>query len=343
MLAKFATLVVSRIDIVVIVHNFLLTSDKVMQGIFNAWCYDATSHSIALSKCEVKPLDSGEVRVKNLCFGINPVDWKFIESNPLVWPNGHIPGVDGVGVIVEVADDVDKSLAGKRVAYHQSLVQLGSFAEQTVLRAERVMQVPLVITDAVAASLPCPMLTAWQAFRKIPTDKAEHVLVIGVGAVNKILIQLLVKANMMVDVVSKSISKDDAKSLGVSNVFREQGRLEASYFAAFDAVGSLSASQYVNNLQANGHIICIQDRIESPIDPPFTKTISYHEIALGALHQYGDARAWRDLMAAGENMMADIAGGKIDIETPVIFAFDECLDALKHSKYSKLKTVVALP
>ncbi|WOT03605.1 hypothetical protein [Shewanella youngdeokensis] len=54
------------------------------------------------------------------------------------------------------------------MAYHASLNRHGSFAECTVLNAERVMMLPDSLSFELAAALPCPMLTAWQASEKIP-------------------------------------------------------------------------------------------------------------------------------------------------------------------------------
>ncbi|RZR11884.1 alcohol dehydrogenase [Vibrio vulnificus] len=309
---------------------------------YRIWQYQTETHSLVLGKAERPALDDNEILVQNKAIGINPVDWKFIKANPLNWPNGHVPGVDGAGVVVQVGSKVDPSLIGRRVAYHGSLNRHGSFAEYTVLNVERVMTLPEGLSFELAAALPCPMLTAWQAFEKIPLTRQREVLVVGFGAVNNLLSQFLVNAGYVVDVVSTSLGEERAKRLGIRHVYREQSQIDMKYFAIFDAVSGENAAHLVPLLRANGHIVCIQDRIAKPIDPPFTRTIFYHEIALGALHNFGDKDDWHALMQDGEALLERIENGSVEVSIPVTFKFEQTLDALKHSETTKRKTVITL-
>lgn len=306
----------------------------------SAWVYKSSDFSLQYDSLSEGVLSQDEILVENEVAGINPVDWKLIQSNPFGWEDGHVPGVDGVGIIVKVGKNVDEALLGKRVAYHQFLKRQGSFARYTVLNSERVMNVPAGMSSELASSLPCPMLTAWQAFQKIPTHNPKNALVVGVGAVNKILIQLLTLAGFKVDVVSKSFSIEEADRFDVREIYRDKSDVSESYFSIFDAVNEQSASHFVTHLKANGHIVAIQGRVAKPIDPPFTRTISYHEIALGALHEFGDAEDWRDLMEGGEGLMDLILSNQLRVEDPVVFEFSKLPQALKHSEETKLKTIV---
>ncbi|MFS1422301.1 zinc-binding dehydrogenase [Shewanella sp. 10N.286.48.B5] len=309
---------------------------------YQIWQYQTETHSIILGNAKIPALDDNEILVQNKAIGINPVDWKFIKANPLNWPNGHVPGVDGAGVIVHVGSKVDTSLIGRRVAYHGSLNRHGSYAEYTVLNAERVMTLPESLSFELAAALPCPMLTAWQAFEKIPLTRQREVLVVGFGAVNNLLSQFLLDAGYIVDVVSASLSEDRAQKLGIRQVYREQSQIDMKYFAIFDAVSGENAAHLVPLLRANGHIVCIQDRIAKPIDPPFTRTISYHEIALGALHDFGDKQDWHALMQNGEALLERITKSDVEISEPITFNFGHMPESLTHSEFTKLKTVITL-
>ncbi|WP_216597600.1 hypothetical protein [Persicobacter sp. CCB-QB2] len=79
-----------------------------------------------------------------------------------------------------------------------------------------------------------------------------------------------------------------------------------------------------------------------PVDPPFSRTISYHEIALGALHNFGDAGDWKNLMDAGMKLMEAVSRQKLLVPAPVEFPFEQMLEALAHSEQSKQKTVIYL-
>ncbi|MCP4279528.1 MAG: alcohol dehydrogenase catalytic domain-containing protein [Alteromonas sp.] len=307
----------------------------------NVWQFEQAGASLVQQVREFSEPKAGRIVVRNYAIGINPVDWKFIDDNPRDWEKGHIPGVDGAGVVVAVGEGVDNNLLGKRVAYHHSLGENGSFADHSEVYASRVMVVPESVDFALAAALPCPMLTAWQAFSKVPVRKGADVLVSGMGAVNKLLAQMLSQAGFNVHVISGSFSQEQADEMGVKAIHR--GKPEGqTFYALFDANGPDYAASLVPLLEANGHVVSILGRIEVPVDAPFTRTISYHEIALGALHDYGDLSQWQRLVKDGEALLEQVAAQTLVVEIPNVFEFDNLNNALQFSKEDKRKAVVAV-
>ena len=307
----------------------------------NVWQFEQAGASLVKQVREFSEPKAGRIVVRNYAIGINPVDWKFIDDNPRDWEKGHIPGVDGAGVVVAVGEGVDNNLLGKRVAYHHSLGENGSFADHSEVYASRVMVVPESVDFALAAALPCPMLTAWQAFSKVPVRKGADVLVSGMGAVNKLLAQMLSQAGFNVHVISGSFSQEQADEMGVKAIHR--GKPEGqTFYALFDANGPDYAASLVPLLEANGHVVSILGRIEVPVDAPFTRTISYHEIALGALHDYGDLSQWQRLVKNGEALLEQVAAQTLVVEIPNVFEFDNLNNALQFSKEDKRKAVVAV-
>lgn len=307
------------------------------------WAYRPTLAQVEQITTTLPSLGENDILIRNRAIGINPVDWKLIETNPLGWQDGHVPGVDGAGTVVAVGENVASGWIGKKVSYHAALKHNGSFAKFTVMDVKRVMLLPKGMPYSLAAALPCPMLTAWQALQKTPIREKHAVLLAGVGAVNKLLAQLLAARGVYVDAISANLSDEDAKKLKIRHVFRDRKEITSPYFAAYDAVGDNNSSLLVSHLQANGHIVSILERVPEPIDPPFTRAISYHEVALGALHDFGDDADWQQLMKDGEALMAQIQDNTLFVEQPVEFAFDDLPNALIHSKTTKQKTVVTFP
>jgi len=307
----------------------------------NVWQFEQAGASLVKQVREFSEPKAGRIVVRNYAIGINPVDWKFIDDNPRDWEKGHIPGVDGAGVVVAVGEGVDNNLLGKRVAYHHSLGENGSFADHSEVYASRVMVVPESVDFALAAALPCPMLTAWQAFSKVPVRKGADVLVSGMGAVNKLLAQMLSQAGFNVHVISGSFSQEQADEMGVKAIHRVKPEGQ-TFYALFDANGPDYAASLVPLLEANGHVVSILGRIEVPVDAPFTRTISYHEIALGALHDYGDLSQWQRLVKNGEALLEQVAAQTLVVEIPNVFEFDNLNNALQFSKEDKRKAVVAV-
>lgn len=307
----------------------------------NVWQFEQAGAALVQNVREFSEPEAGRIIVRNYAISINPVDWKFIDDNPRDWEKGHIPGVDGAGVVVAVGEGVDDGLLGRRVAYHHSLGENGSFADHSEVYASRVMVVPDSVDYALAAALPCPMLTAWQAFSKVPVRKGADVLVSGMGAVNKLLAQMLSQAGFSVHVISGSFSQEQAGEMGVKAIHR--GKPEGqTFYALFDANGPDYAASLVPLLEANGHVVSILGRIEVPVDAPFTRTISYHEIALGALHDYGDLSQWQRLVKDGEALLEQVAARALVVDMPNLFEFNELNNALRFSKEDKRKAVVTV-
>ncbi|MEN3754620.1 hypothetical protein ABC733_24105 [Mangrovibacter sp. SLW1] len=53
-----------------------------------------------------------------------------------------------------------------------------------------------------------------------------------------------------------------------------------------------------------------------------------HEVALGALHTWGDDDDWQALTSAGEAMLSDLSQGRLRAEETVIRPFGELPDLL---------------
>ncbi|WP_084405000.1 alcohol dehydrogenase catalytic domain-containing protein [Aliagarivorans taiwanensis] len=312
----------------------------------HAWTCDPKLRSVALNQTTLSAPAPDEVQIRNLAIGINPVDWKFIQGNPLNWPAGHVPGVDGAGVdgagvIEAIGADVDPTLVGQRVAYHHALSQPGSFGHFTNIAASKVMRVPEHVALTAAAALPCPLLTAWQAISKVPSSSGARILAAGMGAVNKLTCQLAHLRGFEVDVISGSLSDAQAAQLNIRQVYRDEHSLTRQYYAAIDARGEQGAAKLASLLKANGHIVAILGRVPTPIDPPFTRAISYHEVALGGLHEFGDSDDWQQLMQQGEQLLEQVAAGQLSPAPIEVFEFTALNDALTYSQQAQQKAGLA--
>lgn len=97
------------------------------------------------------------------------------------------------------------------------------------------------------------------------------------------------------------------------------------------------AARLAHTLYANGHLVAIQGRAAHWPDPPFTRAISLHEVAVGALHVHDDPHAWARLTASGERIFAAIAEGSLMPEPTVEGRFDALpamLEGLRHRDFS---------
>ncbi|MDE1153623.1 MAG: hypothetical protein PW788_13890 [Micavibrio sp.] len=315
---------------------------------YKAWCWHKAGlpTEMTLQTVPLQPLGADEALVQNAAIGLNPVDWKVIANPDMEWDAGKVPGVDGAGVVVAVGVAVAPALVGRRVAYHQSLYKPGSFAEYTPVAAKALLTVPDAVNFTTAAGFPCPALTAWIALEKVPLRKGAAVLISGAGgAVGHYLTQLAVARGFAVTAMCNERHWQRLRAFGVTDFL--PGPVTAGdalppshhdrFFAVIDSVNGAHALLLAPAVEANGHIVCIQGRLEDWPDEPFTRTISLHEVALGATHDFGNAAGWQRLMEAGNDMLQQIAAKTLmpeDLVTDTFSNLPQLLDSLRNRKFS---------
>lgn len=305
-----------------------------------AWVWHGNQFpsDLKLKSVPIPTLHSDDVLVQNQAIGLNPVDWKVLDMK-----TGSVPGVDGAGVVVAVGENVSTSLIGLRVAYHQDLRRSGSFAEFTPVKAAALIPLPETMDYATAASIPCPALTAWQALEKIPVKSGRSLLISGAGgSVGHYLTQLAVARGFIVSVLANPRHREDLTALGAHHFFDNRQWPELlqhgpHFYVVIDAVGPERASELAPLVTANGHLVAIQGRTEQWPTEPFSQAVSLHEVALGALHQYGNDADWQELTDAGKQLLQHIASGELKAEQIHIAEFTELaqkLDSLKNRNFT---------
>ena len=315
-----------------------------MSNTYQAWGWTpgAGLDGLQLLRKPLAQPGPGEVLVANRAIALNPVDWKICEWGHPDWHAGTVPGVDGVGVVAAVGAGVQIPL-GTRVAYHQSLSRDGSFAEYCLVDAYLLMQLPATIDEGVAAAVPCPAITAWQALAKVPQGASSDVLVIGAGgAVGFYLAQLAVQRGLRVWATAGSRHRAGLKALGVIEVFdyhdaQWQTQLQAALgerplHALFDTVSGAHAASLAHLLGYNGHLVCIQDRQETAPLPAFSSAISLHEVALNSIHAHGRPLDHRALRADAQRLLQQVADGQLLTPVRLEFAFEALPQALRQLK-----------
>jgi NADPH:quinone reductase len=316
------------------------------------WHGDAAPLALRPEAVALAAPQPGQVLVRNAAIGLNPVDWKVLAGGLVDWRPGHVPGVDGAGRVVALGAGVGAHWFGRRVAYHASLHAPGSFAEYTAVDARALLAIPDALDAATAASLPCPALTAALALAKLPLRGGDSVLLAGAGgAVGHYFVQLAARRNLAVTAMCHPRHWDRLPTLGALACIPGPLPAErawddpARFHAVIDCVGGTHATRLVPALRANGHLVCIQDRVPGWPTPPFGRALSLHEVALGALHVHGDDQDWARLREVGTALLADLADGRLHAEPLRLGDFDglaALLEALRRRDFSG-KPVVRLP
>ena len=129
-----------------------------------------------------------QLRIRQTAIGINFIDtYHRTGLYPTQLPGGI--GVEAAGVVVEAGAKVKGLAIGDRVAYTDNTP--GSYAEERVIDASRVVKLPDGISDQQAAALMLKGLTAWFLLRRCYRVKKNEQIVLhsATGGVGLIALQ----------------------------------------------------------------------------------------------------------------------------------------------------------
>ncbi|MCX7781498.1 MAG: quinone oxidoreductase [Negativicutes bacterium] len=131
---------------------------------------------------------AGEVQLRQTAIGFNFIDiYQRKGVYPLPLPTGL--GHEAVGVVEAVGPGVDQFKPGDRVAYMNA--GLGAYADYRNVAAERLVSIPVEVSDEQAAALFFKGMTAQYLLKKTHPVKAGEIVLIhaAAGGVGQILCQ----------------------------------------------------------------------------------------------------------------------------------------------------------
>ncbi|MGG3605723.1 zinc-binding dehydrogenase [Priestia megaterium] len=289
-----------------------------------------------------KPLpNKWEVVVEVHAVGLNPVDYKTATNGNPHWTYPHILGLDVAGTIDAVGEGVVDWKKGDRVVYHGDFMKKGGYAEYAVTTAHSISRIPDAVTFEEAAALPTAGYTAYEAlFRKLPMNHIQTILIHGgAGGVGGFGVQLAKNAGKTVFSTASAHNHEYVKSLGADYVidYREENVVEKvleltngrGVDAVLDTVSAKNATDSLDMIAYRGHLAYIAGAPDYTKVKPFTKVISYHEVALNAVHHIDDMIAQADLAKMGDELLALVAEKKVAPMIERIISLKEVPSALE--------------
>ena len=124
---------------------------------------------------EVGAPGPGEIRIRHEAVGLNYIDVYFRTG---LYPAPSLPfspGMEGAGIVEAVGEGVDSPTVGDRVAY--AAPPVGSYAEERLMPAEKVVNVPAGIDSHQAAAMMLQGMTVEYLLRRTyPVRSGETIL-----------------------------------------------------------------------------------------------------------------------------------------------------------------------
>jgi NADPH:quinone reductase len=191
------------------------------------------------------PMGANDVAVRITYAGINPIDWKVRagEAGTRAFP--LTLGQDFAGVVLRTGSDVRRVKTGDRV--FGCARDRGAYAEETVVREDQhdspFTTIPDGVTDAVAAALPTPCLTALGSIEILGVQRGTRLLVVGAaGAVGCAAMQMARERGAAITAVVRPGQEARASELGAHDVATSLDALTSRGGDGFDAVLDLVSS-----------------------------------------------------------------------------------------------------
>ncbi|HEY5739915.1 MAG TPA: quinone oxidoreductase [Gammaproteobacteria bacterium] len=279
----------------------------------------------------------GEVRLKQTACGLNYID-VYVRSG--MYPISDFPaviGMEAVGVVDALGDGVDNLAVGDRVAYP---MVLGSYAEQRLIAAEKLVKLPDSIADETAAAMMLKGLTAhYLLFRSYPVKPGDSILVYAAaGGVGLILCQW---ANLLGVNVIGCVGSEEKAELARANgchhtiMYRDEdiaARVREitdgkGVAAAYDSIGKATFEASLDSLQPFG-VLVTYGNASGPVEP-FSPLILAGK---GSLYVTRPTLAThvstRALLEEGANRLFDVVGnGQVVVNVNQALPLADCAEA----------------
>ena len=206
---------------------------------------------------------AGEVLVRVLAAGVNPIDWKIRagwlkDFIPMQFP--YIPGLDLAGVVEEVSPGVTAFQKGQAVFGQGSK---GAYAEYAVAPVEKLAPKPKALSFDEAAAIPVGATTAWQGiFDHGGLQAGQRVLIQGAsGGVGLFAVQFARWKGAHVIGTTSTTNVDFVRSLGAETVIDYAStpveQVVHDVDLVFDTVGGNTLESSLRVLKRGGTLVTI--------------------------------------------------------------------------------------
>jgi NADPH:quinone reductase-like Zn-dependent oxidoreductase len=271
---------------------------------------------------------AGELLVRVLAAGVNPVDWKTCAGRGLAKRYGeeHFPlivGWDVSGIVEEVGSNVTGFEVGDAVFGMPRFPGIAAaYANYVTAPAEEVVFKPDNITHIQAAALPLVSLTAWQAlFDAAALEEGQRILIhAAAGGVGHVAVQLAKWKKAFVIGTASKRNAGFLADIGVDHFVDYQSQrfedVVANVDIVLDTMSGETRERSWGVLKTGGMLVSIQGTPD-----------------LETAEQFG-VRATSILVYPDGNQMAQIAGlvncGKVKPHVDAVYPLSEVAQAHDH-------------
>ncbi len=209
----------------------------------------------------------GQVRIAVRAAGVNPLDHKIRAGVlnavfPVTLP--HVPGVEGAGTVEALGEGVTSLRVGDEVF---GFTSTGSYAEQALAVADRLIVKPAAVPWEQAAALPVAAETAYRALELLGVKAGETLLVHGAaGGVGTLTVQFAVARGLTVIGTASEGNHAYLRELGAVPISYGEGLAERVRAAAPQGVDAVLDAAGAGVLELSVELTGSADRVITVAD-----------------------------------------------------------------------------
>lgn len=295
---------------------------------------------------EVGAPGPGQIRLKNTAAGLNYID-TYHRSGLYKLPLPLVLGMEGAGTVTAVGEGVNDIKVGDRVAYASA--PLGSYSEERLMQADRVVVLPNGISDQTAAAIMLKGMTTEYLVQRTYKIKAGDTVLFhaAAGGVGLLFGQW---AKALGATVIGTVSTEDkaklAKAHGYDHIinYRTENFAErvkeitkgAGVPVVYDGVGKDTWAGSLDCLSPFGLMVSFGNA-SGPVPPVDISSLAGKGslyVTRPTLVTYTAKRA--DLVNSAKALFDVVSSGKVKVEVPQTYALKDAARA--HADLEARKT-----
>lgn len=310
---------------------------------------------------EIRPLKHGEALLKMICCGVCHTDLH-VKNADFGDVSGIVLGHEGIGEVIEVADDVTSLKVGDRssVAWffegcghceycttgretlcrevkNAGYTADGGMAEYCIVTADYSVKVPEGLDSAPASSITCAGVTCYKAIKEANLIPGQWIVISGLGGLGNLAVQYAKKVFNLkvigVDINEKQLefAKESGADLVINPLNEDveaviQEKVGGAHGAVVTAVARTAFNQAVGSVRAGATIVAVGL-------PPESMDLSIPRLVLDGISVKGSLVGTRQDLAEAFQAGAE---GKV-VPTCQLRPMEDIEDIFEEMEQGKIK------
>lgn len=299
---------------------------------------------LKIEEAKIEQPKKGQALIRIKAAGINFIDvYQRSGTYPVNLP--YIPGLEASGIVEAIGEGVDNVKVGDRVAY---VHEPGSYAEKSLVKAERLIPLPPELSFEDGAAFPLQGMTAHYLLHEFRKIKPNDVVLIhaAAGGMGLLLVQWAKHLGAKVlGTVSTEKKARLAKEAGADEIIlyktqdfvKEVSKLTNQKGAdlIIDGVGKTTFQGNLEAAALRGNIV-IYGAASGPADPISPNALMKRSLTLsgGSLSNYTLNR--QELMMRSKAVLEGIKSGWLKMHIDQVFPLEKAAEA--HQKLESRNT-----